>query len=137
MEHIAEAFKQAQAYLREHPAEARYPDSEATAVIAGPTGQRELPVEQFCTGPGRNVLMAGEFLVGLRLPPPQPHSGASYLRFIPRNEMDIAVAGAGVSVILDDKKSRCTAARVSLAAVAPTPLLVSEAALPLVQGRAA
>ncbi len=55
---------------------------EAVAVIAGPRGQREVPVEQFCTGPGRNVLTAGEFLVSLRLPPPRPYAGASYLRFI-------------------------------------------------------
>src|SRR5262245_52188522 len=28
----------------------------ATCVIAGPSGRREVPVEEFCTGPGRNVL---------------------------------------------------------------------------------
>src|SRR5262249_54784347 len=105
---------------------------EAVCVIAGPKGQRELPVENFCTAPGRTVLGLGEFLVGLRLPPPKPHSGASYLRFIPRNEMDIAVVGAGVSVALDAARTRCTAARVALAAVAPTPLLVLEAGASLV-----
>src|SRR5437763_16106479 len=49
---------------------------EAVAVIAGPKGQREVAVENFCTGPGRNVLTAGEYLVSLRLPPPRPHSRA-------------------------------------------------------------
>jgi CO/xanthine dehydrogenase FAD-binding subunit len=68
----------------------------------------------------------------LRLPPPRPHSGSAYLRFIPRNEMDIAVAGAGVSAALDG--GRCTAARIALAAVAPTPLLVHEAGAALVGG---
>jgi carbon-monoxide dehydrogenase medium subunit len=53
-------------------------------------------------------------------------TGSAYLRFIPRNEMDIAVVGAGVSITLDDA-GRCAAARVALAAVAPTPLLVGEA----------
>jgi carbon-monoxide dehydrogenase medium subunit len=105
---------------------------EAVCNIAGPSGNRELPVEQFCTAPGKNALARGEMLVGLRLPPPRPHSGSAYLRFIPRNEMDIAVVGAGVSVTLDDQRSRCTAARVALAAVAPTPLLVSEAGAALV-----
>ena len=66
----------------------------------GPDGTREVPVENFCTAPGRTVLGHGEFLVSLHLPPPQPRSGASYLRFIPRNEMDIAVVGAGVRVTL-------------------------------------
>jgi carbon-monoxide dehydrogenase medium subunit len=107
---------------------------EAVCVIAGPKGTREVPVENFCSGPGRNVLAAGEFLVSLRLPSPKAHSGASYLRFIPRNEMDIAVVGAGVAVTLDDSKTRCTAARIALAAVAPTPLLVAEAGAALVDG---
>jgi carbon-monoxide dehydrogenase medium subunit len=107
---------------------------QAVGVIAGPKGTREVPVEQFCTGPGRNVLVRGEMLLSLRLPPPPPHFGAAYLRFIPRNEMDIAVAGAGVAVTLDAARTRCTAARVALAAVAPTPLLVNEAGAALVDG---
>ncbi len=107
---------------------------EAVCVIAGPGGTREVPVEQFCTAPGRTVLKPGEFLVSLRLPPPRPHSGAHYQRFIPRNEMDIAVVGAGASVTLDSSRSRCVSARVALAAVAPTPLLVAEAGAALVDG---
>jgi carbon-monoxide dehydrogenase medium subunit len=107
---------------------------QAVCVIAGPKGTRELPVEQFCTAPGRNALGRGELLLSLRMPPPAKGFGAAYLRFIPRNEMDIAVAGAGVSVTLDGGKARCTAARVALAAVAPTPLLVPEAGAALVDG---
>src|SRR5262249_20195420 len=89
------------------------------------TSVREIAVEDFCNGPGRNALQPGELLVALHLPPPQPRSGAQYLRFIPRNEMDIAVAGAGVAVALDNGTFR--SARVALAAVAPTPLFVREA----------
>src|SRR6202022_2145658 len=81
---------------------------EAVCVIVGPKGTREVPVENFCSGPGKNVLGRGEFLLSLRLPAPKPRSGAAYERFIPRNEMDIAVAGAGVSVTLDEKKAKCT-----------------------------
>ncbi len=98
--------------------------------IAGAKGTRSVPIEQFCTAPGKTVLQRGEFLVRFRFPPPKKHSGAAYLRFIPRNEMDIAVVGAGVWVQLDGAK--CSAARIALAAVAPTPLLVSEAGTALV-----
>ena len=97
----------------------------AVCRITGPGGPREVAVENFCTGPGRNVLQPGELLVALHLPPPQRHSGARYLRFIPRNEMDIAVAGVGVEVVLDDGKFR--SARIALSSVAPTPLYVREA----------
>jgi carbon-monoxide dehydrogenase medium subunit len=106
----------------------------AVAVVAGPQGKRELPVEQFCTAPGKNALGRGELLVTLKIPAPPRPFGAAYLRFIPRNEMDIAVAGAGVSVTLDASKQRCLGARVALAAVAPTPLLVPEAGAALVNG---
>jgi carbon-monoxide dehydrogenase medium subunit len=77
-------------------------------------------------------LQTGEFLVSLRMPPPQPNSGAHYLRFIPRNEMDIAVVGAGASVVLDRGHTSFVAARVALGAVAPTPLLVDTAAAALI-----
>jgi carbon-monoxide dehydrogenase medium subunit len=104
---------------------------EAMCVIAGPNGRREVPVEQFCTAPGRTVLQRGEFLVALRMPAPQPHSGAAYLRFIPRNEMDIAVVGVGASVVLSNDHNSFVSARLALGAVAPTPLLVPTAAAAL------
>jgi carbon-monoxide dehydrogenase medium subunit len=107
---------------------------EAVAVLAGREGTREVPVEKFCTAPGRTVLGRGEFLVALRLPPPRPRSGSLYVRFIPRSEMDIAVVGVGVAVTLDSTGRHCTAARVALGAVAPTPLLVTEAGAALVDG---
>lgn len=104
----------------------------ATCIIAGPNGRRELPVSQFCTGPGTNALLPGEMLLALRFPPPAKHSGSAYLRFIPRNEMDIAVAGAGAWVVLDERGETITGARIGLGAVAPTPLSVETAAQALI-----
>ena len=95
--------------------------------IAGPNGTRELPCEEFCTAPGRNALENGEILVSISMPVPQANSGANYLRFIPRNEMDIAVAGVGVSVVLDGSGQNFVSARISLASVAPTPVFAKEA----------
>ncbi len=100
---------------------------QAVCLIAGPLGRREAPAEGFCTAPGKTCLGPGEFLVSLRLPPPPPHFGASYLRFTPRAEMDIAVVGAGAAVTLTPDGSRFVSARIALGAVAPTPLFVPEA----------
>lgn len=95
------------------------------ARISGPNGSREVALEDFCTGVRETVLERGEVLVAMHFPTPSANSGANYIRFIPRNEMDIAVAGAGVSVELDNGNIK--SARVTLASVAPTPLFVSEA----------
>jgi carbon-monoxide dehydrogenase medium subunit len=102
--------------------------------VAGPAGEREVPVETIVTGPGRTVLARGEFVVAFRLPKPKARSGDAYLRLIPRTEMDIAVVGAGVALALDEQ-GVCTHARVALGAVAPTPLLVADAAAALIGTR--
>jgi carbon-monoxide dehydrogenase medium subunit len=99
----------------------------AIARIIGPGGRRELPVEDMCIAPGRTALAKGEIVASVFLPARPPRTGDAYLRFIPRTEMDIAVVGAGVCLTLDDRGT-CTAARVGLGAVAPRPLLVTEAA---------
>jgi carbon-monoxide dehydrogenase medium subunit len=95
--------------------------------VAGPNGNREILVEDFCTAPGQNALQNGELLVSISIPAPQANSGANYQRFIPRNEMDIAVAGVGSSVVLDSSGQNFVSARISLASVAPTPVFAKEA----------
>ena len=103
----------------------------AQCVIAGPGGERTVPVEEFVTGVGRNCMEKGELLKQITIARPAANTSDAYLRFIPRTEMDIAVAGAGVSITLDDNGT-CTAARVGIGAVAPTALLVPDAAAALV-----
>jgi carbon-monoxide dehydrogenase medium subunit len=95
--------------------------------IAGPDGKRRVPVAEFCTGPGANVLRPGELLVAIRVPLNRKSSGCHYLRFIPRNEMDIAVVGVGAYVELGNRGKTLKAARIGLGAVAPTPLYAAEA----------
>ena len=103
----------------------------ATCVVAGSNGRREVPVEAVATGPGRTSLAPDEFIVEFRLPKRPPRSADAYLRFIPRTEMDIAVVGVGVNLTLD-ASGACTDARLVLGAVAPTAVIVAEAATALV-----
>ncbi len=106
----------------------------AICVIANATGGRELPVEDFVIGVQKNALQPGEFLLGIKLKNPVARTSDAYLRFIPRTEMDIAVAGCGVALTLD-AQGICTAARVGIGAVAPKALLVSAAAKALIGTR--
>ncbi len=104
---------------------------DATCVIAGANGTREVAARDFMTGPGQTVLQPGELLVEFKLPPRPARSADAYLRFIPRNEMDIAVAGAGVALTLADDGATVADARVAIGAVGPTPIVVEAAAAAL------
>lgn len=106
----------------------------ATCIVAGPHGPREVPVEVIPTAPGKTSLARGEFVSEFRLPPRPAHGGDAYLRSIPRTEMDIAVVGAGVSLVLGTDGT-CTAARIALGAVGPTVVLAPEAAAVLTGSR--
>ena len=99
----------------------------ATAHIVSARGERHVPVEEICTGPGRTSLAADEILVSLAVPKSPANSGAAFLRFIPRNEMDIAVANAAARVDLDETGETFKAARIAIGAVAPVPLYVEAA----------
>ncbi len=99
----------------------------ARLVLGSAAGTREMPIEDFFLGPGRSALQPGELLLQIRVPPLGPRAGAFYHRFIPRNEMDIAVASSGVRLELDGA-GNVASARVALGAVGPTPLMVPDAA---------
>lgn len=105
---------------------------EATCLIAGHEGTRTLPVEEFCIAPGLNALQAGELLVSFQIPAPRPRSGARFLRFIPRNEMDIAVVNAAASIVLNERRDRIEWARIAVGAVAPTVLVAEDASKALI-----
>ncbi len=100
----------------------------AVAVIGSKEGTRELPIEEFFVGPGKNAMKDNEILVQLRIPPQPPRSSSFFNRFIPRNEMDIAVANAAARVTLSEDGSTIEDARIAVGAVAPTPLLATRAA---------
>jgi carbon-monoxide dehydrogenase medium subunit len=98
---------------------------DAEAVIAGPAGERRVPLASFFTGVRRTVLDADELLVELVVPAPASRRGSAYLRHTPRRELDIAVVGVASHITLAD--GVCATARIALAAVAPVPLRATAA----------
>lgn len=103
---------------------------DAEMEILSASGTRIVAAERFFTGPGKTVMEQGEILAGIRIPPSAPGTRAAYLKFAPRQAMDIAVVGVAVALELDDDGS-CRDARVALGAVAPTTMRArrAEAAL--------
>jgi CO/xanthine dehydrogenase FAD-binding subunit len=96
-----------------------------TCKIASSQGVKDVPVEEFCLAPRKTILKPDELLISLNYPAPKPNTGSRYIRFIPRNEMDIAVVGVGAYVELEKNKFKDV--RISLASVAPKPIFVKEA----------
>ncbi len=108
--------------------------AEAMVRITGANGERDMPVAELLKGPGETTLQKSDIVTSIWLPARPERAGDAYLRFIPRTEMDIAVAGAAVSLSLDESGT-VLAARVALGAVAPTAILVPEAAKALIGSR--
>lgn len=99
----------------------------AIAHIRSVREERQVPMEMICTGPGRTSLADDEILVKITIPRPPANSGAKFLRFTPRNEMDIAVTNAASMVELDESRTLFRDVRIAIGAVAPTPLFVKAA----------
>ena len=102
----------------------------ASVTIIGPDGQRQVPVKDIPSGPGKTILKLGEVITSVNLPAQSVSGADAYLRFIPRTEMDIAVVGCAVSLVLDGPQ--IAKARVAIGAVAPTVRSVESAAKTLI-----
>jgi carbon-monoxide dehydrogenase medium subunit len=98
---------------------------DAVVVVAGPDGQRLLPITDFFQGVRRTALQPGELVVEVVVPAAGANSGGTYLRHTPRRELDIAVVGVGTQLTVQDGK--CTKARIALGAVAPVIVRATEA----------
>ena len=93
---------------------------DAVACLVSLSSERQIPLAEFFTGPGRSVLQKGELLKEIIIPPPQGKT--AYLKHSPRAFMDIAIVG--VAVRIQQQGGKCQQARIVLGAVAPTPLRV-------------
>ncbi|MDR1193830.1 MAG: xanthine dehydrogenase family protein subunit M [Peptococcaceae bacterium] len=91
----------------------------ATAKIAGPTGERVMPLEDVFTGPGKTVLAKNEILTEVFVPDGKM-TGSAYHKFALRRAGALAVVGVAVAVEIE--KGVIKDARVVLGAVAPVPL---------------
>jgi carbon-monoxide dehydrogenase medium subunit len=100
---------------------------EATARVAGPRGERTVPLGRFFTGPRQTVLQPDELLVSLQVPAPADRTGGAYLKLKTRPALDIAIVGVAATVKLEPGDGVVQWARIALGAVAPTALRVPEA----------
>lgn len=82
--------------------------------------ERLVPAEQFFLGPRRTVLQPGEILTEI-IVPLQDDFSASFLCFGRRKALTLSIVNAAAGVSLREGQE-ITAARITLGAVAPTPI---------------
>ncbi|HVR17986.1 MAG TPA: xanthine dehydrogenase family protein subunit M [Candidatus Limnocylindrales bacterium] len=99
----------------------------ATAKIAGATGERSINLEEFFKGPGQTVMSAEEILTEVSIPKTGPRLVGEYIKFSPREMMDLAYVGVAVAYNLGEKDKKCDGVRIVLGAVAPTPIRAKRA----------
>jgi len=94
---------------------------EAKAKIAGLGGERTIPLEELFRGPGQTNLAPEEILTTIVIPPVSSGLRGDYIKFSPREMMDLAYVGVAVALELNGGK-KCRKARIALGAVSPTPM---------------
>ncbi len=105
---------------------------DASVKLEGPEGERTVPLETFFTGPKSSILKNREVLTEISIPKPHPVSSGCYLKLMRRHAMDLALVGVAACLKLDSERKVCKEARITLGAVAPTPIRVPEVEAELV-----
>ncbi len=95
---------------------------DAKAKIAGTNGDRIIELEKFFLGPGQTTMNPEEILTAILLPPSPSRLLGEYIKFSPREMMDLAYVGVAIAMVLSEKEKRCEHVRIALGAVSPTPM---------------
>ena len=95
---------------------------DAGARLAGSNGERVLDLKDFFKGPGQTVADTGEILTELVIPPQHPRLVGEYIKFSPRDMMDLAYIGVAATLVLSESDRRCESVAIALGAVSPTPM---------------
>lgn len=111
----------------DHPAVMLAYGAEVTAL--GPAGSRTIAIDDFFVDLFENALAHNEVLTEIRIPTPGPNSGGAYVK-VERKVGDYAVSAVAAQLTMDG--DTCTAARIALTNVSPTPMRARNAEQALV-----
>lgn len=94
----------------------------AKARINGTDGERLIDLEDFFRGPGQTVMRPEEILTAVLVPRSDERLVGEYIKFSPREMMDLAYVGVAVAFIFNKAEKKCEGVRIALGAVSPTPM---------------
>jgi len=95
---------------------------DARVKLSGPGGERQLELESFFRGPGQTAMESGEIVTEIMIPPMDRRLVGEYIKFSPRDMMDLAYVGVAVTLTLSEGEQKCESVRIALGAVSPTPM---------------
>lgn len=87
---------------------------DAQVSVRGRDGSKEIPIQQWFSGPKKTVLQYGEIVTGLVIPVPAKNNAGCYVKLGRYNGEDLAQAS--VAIFSDYQQTR-----IAFGAVAPTP----------------
>ncbi|HBL24078.1 MAG TPA: xanthine dehydrogenase family protein subunit M [Deltaproteobacteria bacterium] len=74
---------------------------DASVIIAGKTGEREMSLDDFFLGPNKVALEKGEILKGFTMPAFGENTGSAYFKHTRRQAMDLPMLGVAARVTID------------------------------------
>lgn len=107
---------------------------DAQVEICGPNGTRYIPVADFFVDYLTTDLAEGEILTKIIVPAQPANSGTSYLKHTVRDDGDLAIAGIGVRIVMDEAKENIKEARIGINGASLTTIR-AEAAENLINGQ--
>ena len=99
----------------------------AKVKISRSGGEKIVLLEEFFVGPGKTIMEPGDILTEIVIPPAPPDFRGEYIKFSPREMMDLAYVGVAVGVVVDGSRKICRDVRIALGAVSPTPIRARKA----------
>src|SRR5205809_6625277 len=99
----------------------------AKVKISRSGGEKIVLLEELFIGPGKTIMEPGDILTEIVIPPAAPDFRGEYIKFSPREMMDLAYVGVAVGVVVDGTRRKCRDARIALGAVSPTPIRARKA----------
>jgi carbon-monoxide dehydrogenase medium subunit len=94
--------------------------------VHGLEGPRQVGLDVFFLGPGKTTLKPGDIVTSITFPPPPEGAAGVYIKLGRNTWSDLSIVGVTAYAFPDTNLPSGYRFRVSLASVAPTPLLVSE-----------
>jgi len=98
---------------------------DASVIIKGKDGEKKVALDQFFTGPGRNIMAPDQVLTTIEFPALKSDESVHFQKIGTRDAVVISIVSAASWLKVEN--GVCKTARIALGSVAPTPIRVPKA----------